>query len=146
MPQPKPRFTLESFRLLELAAQDPALAELHTRTDLQMLLSFIERFDKLGWIPPFTEEHQQLLAASGVTVHQIHPSLRYYEFCSKGARGEREPWITIFFHIDEFERRIRICGVEFTRLFERARDVTYERIAKRIQLLDWKLKRRRKEI
>lgn len=130
-------------RLIELAQQDPALPQLHTRTDLQMLLAFVERFDRLGWLPPVTQDQMDLLNACGVTVHPVPPSSRYFEFCSKGARGERNPWITIFFHIDEFERRIRICGVEFTNLVGKARALTHERVANRVELLERRLQRRR---
>ena len=105
-----------------------------------MLISFLERFEKLGWMPPTNERHVHQLSMNEIKMHLIHESLYFYEYCSRGARGERDPWLTIFFHVDHFRRRIRICGVEFTVFFERARALTLERIANRVKLLEWHLK------
>src|SRR3712207_697972 len=112
------RFSISSIRALKVAVADDAYNELQPATDLQMLVSFLERFDALGWIPPLTMEKQILLAAHDVTMHQVRQDLLFYEFCSKGGRGERDPWISIFFHVAS-DRQVRICGVELTAFVER---------------------------
>ena len=108
-----------------------------------MLVSFLERFDQLGWIPPIDSEKRRLLAAHDVIIHVVKDDLCLYEFCAKGARGERNPWITIFFHVDPADRQVRICGVELTRFVERHRTLVLDRMRNRIESLYRALKRRR---
>ncbi len=116
----KSRFTQRSLRILKEAAVDAGLAHLRSDRDLPMLLAFLERFDRLGWIPPVDLEKRRILAAHDVIMHVVRDDLCFYEFCSKGARGEREPWLTIFFHVDA-DSLVRICGVELTKNLGRRR-------------------------
>jgi hypothetical protein len=64
-----------------------------------MLIAFLSQFDRLGLLPPFTALQRQLLQTFGVIVHLIAPKVAFYEFCSQGARGERDPWLVLFFHL-----------------------------------------------
>ena len=110
-----------------------------------MLLSFLDRFDGLGWIPPVTEEKRRALADFGVIIHVVDADILFYEFCSKGARGERQPWLTLFFHVSSASKRVRICGVEKTQLLERRRKLILQNMSIRVQRLDERLRKYGKE-
>jgi len=144
-PPRKRRFSLDALRILNDARADPAYPMLSAKTDGQMLLAFLERFDALGWIPPLSQEMRRVLSQFGVIMHLVSDNLCFYEFCSKGARGERDPWLTIFFHVDDATGSVRICGVQTTGQVERRRELILASIAIRVQRLDRWLKRRRKE-
>jgi hypothetical protein len=144
MAEGRRQFRIESFRLMIEAAQDAGLKYLRRHRDLQMLLTFLERFDRLGWLPPADPEKRRLLEAHGVTMHVVSGDLCFYEFVSKGARGERDPWLTIFFHMG-VDGQLRICGVERTDDVERRRRGIVENIEARVERLDERL-RKRKEL
>jgi hypothetical protein len=139
------KFTIDSVRILKLAREDAAIKELHASSDLRMLLSFLDRFDRLGWIPPSDPEKQQLLAANDVTMHRVSDTVWFYEFCSKGARGERDPWISIFFHIHLPDWCVRICGVEYFSTNRGTRSSLLRRVRRRVETLDRLLLRKSTE-
>lgn len=120
--------------MLKEATQDAGYAYLEPDRDLPTLLVFLQQFDRLGWFPPVTLEKQRLLAAHDVTMHFVRDDLCFYEFCSKGARGERDPWLSIFFHVAS-DSRIRICGVIPTRRLDRRRSQFVERVEARVKEL-----------
>jgi hypothetical protein len=136
------RLSKESLRIMKEARLDSGHALLRPALDLQMLLAFLERFDRLGWFPPIDLEKRRVLAANEVTMHVVREDLCFYEFCSKGARGERSPWLTIFFHVDA-RSNVRICGVEPTPLVNRQRSGVLDRIRMRVEKIDRALKRRK---
>src|SRR5437016_1498365 len=107
------RFTADSFRLMHEAKEDSGHPFFQPGRDLPMLLAFLERFNQLGWFPPIDAEKRRLLAAHDVIMHVIRDDLCFYEFCSKGARGERDPWLSIFFHVD-MDSTIRVCALQPT--------------------------------
>jgi hypothetical protein len=94
------RFSAKSLRILNEATSDVGFTSLRADRDLPMLLAFLERFDALGWLPPVDLEKRRVLAAHDVIMHVVREDLCFYEFVSKGARGERHPWLCIFFHVD----------------------------------------------
>jgi hypothetical protein len=136
------RFSLQSLRVLKEAVKDDGLAYFRRSIDLPMVLAFLEAFDHLGWFPPIDEEKRRTLAAHDVIMHQAGNEACYYEFVSKGARGEREPWLSIFFHADG-RSQIRICSVERTLRVSRRRDFYQTRVSLRVQRLERWLKRRK---
>ena len=144
MAEGRHQFRIESFRLMSEASQDAGLRNLQRHRDLQMLLTFLERFDRLGWLPPADPEKRRLLEVHDVRMHVVRDDLCFYEFVSKGARGERDPWLTIFFHMS-MDRQLRICGVETTGDVQRRRRGIVENIEARVERLDARL-RRRKEL
>jgi hypothetical protein len=87
-----------------------------------MLLAFLDRFDRLGWFPPMDLEKRRVLAAHDVIMHVVREDLCFYEFCWKGARGERDPWLCIFFHVAA-GAQIRICAVEPCEAIDAAADL-----------------------
>lgn len=107
------RFVDSKVRVLKEATADAGLAQFSATRDLPMLLAFLDQFDRLGWLPPVDMEKRRLLAAHDVIMHVVCEDLFFYEFCSKGARGERDPWLSIFFHVGA-DSSVRICGVELT--------------------------------
>lgn len=131
-----------SLRILKAATADTGFPFLQPSSDLTMLLAFVERFDRLGWLPPLDEQKLKLLAAHDVQMHVVHETLCFYEFCSKGARGERDPWLSIFFHVDQ-KKRVRICGVEPTASIAVHRQTVVGRMARRVNDLSQWLKRRK---
>src|SRR5687768_8474733 len=134
------RFSDKSLRILKEAADDAGFAHLRADRDLPMLLAFLERFDALGWLPPIDLEKRRLLAAHDVIMHVVREDLCFYEFVSKGARGERQPWLSIFFHVDT-AAAVRLCGVELTKQVASRRAVVVERMRMRVEVLDNWLKR-----
>jgi hypothetical protein len=131
-------FTYSRVRILNYASADPDFRLLRPSHDLRMLVAFLDRFDRLGWIPPLTIEKRELLAAHDVIMH--HAPLEgfcFYEFCSKGARNDREPWISIFFHVDA-NKIVRICGVMRTDTVRRRHLLFTQAVRVRVQqLVDW---------
>jgi len=136
------RFSLKSITILKDALQDDGLSYLKPGRDLPMLLAFLERFDQLGWLPPVDPEKQRILAAHDVTMHTISDRLCFYEFCSKGGRGERDPWLSVFFHVAA-NAKIRICGLERTLDVQRRRRSIMHNIHARVERLDKWLTRHR---
>jgi hypothetical protein len=141
MPDPRPhsrkrRFTPDSLRILKVAKTDAGYQHFHARTDLQMLMAFLDRFDRLGWFPPVTDEKRRLLAAYDLTVHVVREEICFYEFCSRGARGERDPWVTVFFHVNDSDGMVRICGIALTQFVERRRALVLEAMRQRVEMLD----------
>ncbi|MGB7159817.1 MAG: hypothetical protein WBD40_17250 [Tepidisphaeraceae bacterium] len=132
------RFSRESLRIIKDAVQDDGYKNLRPALDLPMLFAFLERFDHLGWIPPVDAEKRRLLAVHDVIMHEVHDDLCFYEFCSKGARGEREPWLTIFFHVAS-SSRIRIVGLERTQQLARGREFYLQRVRERVKSLSRRL-------
>jgi len=131
------KFSAKPIKVLKEATEDAGYRYLRAGRDLPMLLAFLERFDHLGWFPPLDLEKQRLLAAHDVIMHAITQDLCFYEFLSRGARDEREPWLEIFFHVDE-EGQIRICGIEDSRQLARRRSFYLDRIHVRVtRLHDW---------
>ena len=130
------RFTV---RVLKQAEVDPAFKDLR-HSDLQMLLAFAERFDALGWLPPMDEEKRRILAIHDVMMYPIRDDLSVYEFRSKGGRGERDPWLSIFFHVAS-DRTLRICGIELMDKVSRHRTTIVESMVARAIVLDKWLKR-----
>ena len=135
------RFDNRSLRILKEAMRDAGYALLRPRHDLDMLLTFLERFDRLGWFPPVDLEKRRVLAAHDVIIHVIRGEDCFYEFCSKGARGERRPWLSIFFHVAR-DARVRICGIERTDWLQRHRNLVLERTRLRVEILSEWLNRR----
>jgi hypothetical protein len=131
-----------TLRILIWAEADSARPLMYSRTDLGMLAAFLDGFDKLGWIPPADDEMRQIREGHDIIMHR-DGRLCFSEFCSKGGRGERDPWITIFFHLDHCRRQVRICGVEETRLYERRQTLVLGKIRYRVQALNERLQARR---
>jgi hypothetical protein len=134
------RFDKKRVRILKEAMADKGLAHLSTTRNLPMLFAFLDQFDRLGWLPPPDPQKREILAAHDVIMHDIRDDLCFYEFCSKGARGEREPWLTIFFHVDA-DSSVRICGLEQTQRLARHRDFFLNRVRSRVITLDEDLRR-----
>ena len=130
-------FTRHKVRILKLAMTDTAYALLDHRADIDMLLAFLDRFDHLGWLPPIDNQKRKLLAANDVSFHVFGKNRCYYEFCSRGARGERRPWLSIFFHVDR-NRIVRIIGIVRAQELERRPSLQLEIMRIRvIKLEDW---------
>ena len=138
----KPSRGESRLRVLKAATIDAAFPLLRPSADLPMLLAFVERFDRLGWLPPVDEQKRKLLEAHDVQMHVVRDKLCFYEFCSKGFRGERDPWLSIFFHVDD-AKRVRICGVSRTDAPATQRREILRQVARRVQELDEWLSRRR---
>ena len=134
-------FALSNVRILKVAELDDGARLLNRESDLGMLCAFLERFDQLGWLPPLNDEKRKLLAANDVIIHVVGSSVSFYEFCSKGARGERKPWLSVFFHVDA-ERIVRICGLETVHCVRRHHAIIIDRIHQRVQMLRASLERR----
>ena len=143
---PKNRFhDLSCVKILKRAElEDPAFALLRPKADLAMLLAFLQRFDRLGWFPPLDGEKRALLAANDVIIHRVSPDVCFYEFCSKGARGERDPWLTLLFHVDT-QACVRICGVVPASFARDHRPAVVKKVGERVRELEKWLRRRRKE-
>jgi hypothetical protein len=137
-------FGRSSLRILKEATVDNGYKSLRPTRDLAMLLTFIERFDRLGWFPPTDLEKRRLLAAHDVMMHVVRDDLCFYEFCSKGGRGERDPWLTIFFHVDA-AACVRICGLERTEELARHREFYLSRIETRVKILTRHMQHKREE-
>jgi hypothetical protein len=118
--------------------EDDGYTELRPARDLPMLFAFLERFDRLGSFPPADAEKRRLLAAHDVIMHEVRDDLCFYEFTSKGARGERNPWLTIFFHV-AVSSRVRIVGLERTQQLARDRAFYVQRVRDRVKVLDRRL-------
>lgn len=136
------RFSDSKVRVAKEATADDGFAQLSATRDLPMLLAFLDQFDRLGWLPPVDMEKRRLLAAHDVIMHLAGNDLFFYEFCSKGARGERDPWLSIFFHVGA-DSIVRICGVELTERLARRRDFYVNRVRERVALLDSRLRSRK---
>lgn len=141
MAERKPRFAPAALRMLKEATLDDGYV-LYRSSDRSMLFAFLERFDQLGWFPPTDLEKRRLLASHDVIMHVVRDDLCFHEFRSKGARGERQPWLTIFFHVDA-GRTVRLCGFEASSFVERHRGVVTERIRMRVEVLGRALDRRK---
>ena len=76
----KRRFSPESMRILKDARDDPNYALLKPDADLQLLAAFLERMDRLGWIPPLNAERRRLLREYGVIMHVVTDELCFYEY------------------------------------------------------------------
>jgi hypothetical protein len=133
------RFPWAKVRILKAAELDEGYPYLRREADLPMLLAFVERFDRLGWLPPIDAEKRHLLAAHDVIMHVVREGLCFYEFCSKGARGERDPWLTLFFHVDA-RRQLRLCGVELTAFVRRHEPIVLRKMRMRVEQLDASLR------
>jgi hypothetical protein len=134
----------KSLHVLNEATRDAGYELLRPGRDLPMLLAFLERFDRLGWLPPTDVEKRRLLAAHDVIMYAVRDDLSFYEFRSKGGRGERDPWLTIFFHVAA-DSRVRICGIELTKQVNRRRAIVIERMRMRVEVLDEWLKWRERK-
>ena len=134
------RFSQQNVRVMKEATTDQAYPQFSATRDLPMLLAFLEQFDRLGWLPPLDAEKQRILAAHDVIIHLVRDDLSFYEFCSKGARGERDPWISIFFHVG-LDATVRICGVERTEMLAGRRAAALSRMRLRVDVLDRWLRR-----
>jgi hypothetical protein len=91
-------------------------------------------------VAPIDEEKRRILATHDVMMYPIREDLCVYEFCSKGGRGERDPWLSVFFHASP-DRKLRICGVELTETVWRHRTTIVESMVARVIVLDKWLKR-----
>jgi hypothetical protein len=105
--------------------------------DLPMLLTFLDRFEHLGWFPPVDLEKARLLAVHDVIMHVVREEICFFEFCSKGGRGERQPWLSIFFHVSA-DSTLRICGIELSDQVARRRKKVLDKMKLRVDVLnDW---------
>jgi hypothetical protein len=120
-----------NIRVLLSAEYDSGYAMLNRKLDLPVMLSFVERLDAMGWLPPDDDRASDLCAAHGVLMHRSR-GVSFYEFCATGMRYEREPFLTLFFHFDKPGRIIRICGVEPTRLVDRQRRAMLAKVGMRV--------------
>jgi len=146
-PKPKPgrgRFGTSSFRILKDVRDDLGYPHFDAGEDLAMLVAFLERFDRLGWFPPIDLEKQRLLATHDVIMHVIDKDLCFYEFCSKGGRGERDPWLSTFFHVDA-NATIRICGLVPTARLSKKREFFLEFMRVRVKRLGRSIARRKEQ-
>ncbi len=105
--------TKYNVRLLLAAETDQGYAHWDRKKDLPLLLSFIDRLNSLGWLPPNDARTEQLCTAFGAQPHQRGSSI-FYEFCISGGRNERDPWLTVFFHFTRKTRTVRVLGIELT--------------------------------
>lgn len=121
-------------RMLISAEKDSGYPYFEPESDIQQLLLFVERLQKLGWLPPNDARAVELCTAFGTRPHCVMGTL-FYEFCLSGLRNERSPWLTVFFHIEASTGTIRICGVEKTLLIRRYRKETLEKVRIRVKHL-----------
>jgi hypothetical protein len=144
-PSPAPdEFKNRPVRILKQASTDAGMRYFRPASDLRMLLTFLERFEHLGWFPPIDLEKRRLLAAHDVIMHVVRGDLCFYEFCSKGARGERQPWLSVFFHVDAHST-VRICGIVPVGDRMQHRQKTLDIIRLRVEMVQDRLERRKEK-
>jgi len=137
-PSTKPWQSAGRLRILKEAELDPAYALLKVRDDLQLMLSFVERFDKLGWIPPVAEEQRQLLAAFGVSMHEAGANTCFFEYHVPDLTRTGRPRLTVFFHVDPPTRIVRVSGIERSEIVDRRRSMVVTSHRMRVEeLVSW---------
>ena len=138
-PAAVPYFERLKVRLLKVADADPAAA-LFTSADSDLLLSFLWLFDRSGWLPPTSDEQRRALMAYDVAMHSAD-GRTFYEFRSRGGRDDREPPLTLFFHLHRPSGIVRIIGYYLTEQLSQDRAGVLDVMSARAELVDTTMER-----
>jgi hypothetical protein len=130
------KVSLGNIRRLRSSDDDRAIRHFRPKEDCALLLSFIERLQSLNRLPPSNPKTQQLLKEYGVQSHATGRDSWFYEFVFQGARGERSPWLIVFFHIEPLRNVVRLCGFFEYGLRPKSRKRVIELISARVNELE----------